>query len=258
MIGEFSRKFGFWTLDFLGGGKIRKYYKYIKSTIEAGSSSENANSRYLSELLDHAVNTTDYYAKYYQYKSLEDFPIMDKNTFRENKEALRSHKYAGTKLHSMSTSGSTGTPFSIFQDWDKRKRVQAEIVYFGEICGYKIGDKNAFLRVWTLERNKNALNRWKQNMISLDVSSLDDVNLEHIRSVLKKEKKIKSMLAYAASLDMLSRYLDKKNDTPDMFSIEVIISGSGALEPSTREKLKKIFGCNIISRYSNQENGILA
>ena len=43
-----------------------------------------------------------------------------------------------------------------------------------------------------------------------------------------------------------------------MFNVEIVISGAEFLNETTRNNLKKVFGCNVVSRYSNQENGILA
>ena len=56
-------------------------------------------------------------------------------------ERLLSREYSGKELHSMSTSGSTGTPLTIKQNRNKRNRVLAEIIYFGEKCDYFIGDR---------------------------------------------------------------------------------------------------------------------
>jgi phenylacetate-CoA ligase len=158
----------------------------------------------------------------------------------------------------MSTSGSTGTPFTIGQDENKRKRVLAEIIYFGELCGYCLGDRNAYLRVWTESNKKSKFGAWKQNLVMIDISKLDRINLENIRTILKRDKNLKCILGYATSLDIISKYLLEMNDSPDMFGIEVVISGAEVLNEVTRNNLKKVFNCNVVSRYSNQENGILA
>ncbi|WP_213975744.1 hypothetical protein [Tepidanaerobacter acetatoxydans] len=73
-----------------------------------------------------------------------------------------------------------------------------------------------------------------------------------------KDKKLKCILGYATSLDIISKYLLDKGDTPDLFNIKIVISGAETLREITRKNLKKVFGCNVVSRYSNQENGILS
>jgi phenylacetate-CoA ligase len=135
MFGEKVRKYGFWILDFLKKGEVRKHYKDITEIIE-GKAYNSKIDRYLSNLLNYAVNNTDFYSEYRDYKSIKDFPIIDKNIIKANIEGLLSQEYRGKELHCMSTSGSTGTPLTIKQNKNKRNRVLAEIIYFGEKCDY--------------------------------------------------------------------------------------------------------------------------
>src|SRR5699024_2063025 len=227
--GENIRKFGFWMLDFLKGGEIRSHYKDIKSVMEDNNSKGQSSNKYLSRLLNHAANTTEYYSEYKEYEDIKDFPIVDKNIIKENRKSIISNEYVDKKLHSMSTSGSTGTPFSIEQDLNKRKRVLAEVIYFGEICGYELGDKNTFLRVWTDQNKKSKFGAWKQNLVMIDISNLDKENLENVRKRLKGKDKIKCIIGYATSLDILAKYLIENGDSPEMFSVETVISGAEIL-----------------------------
>lgn len=65
-------------------------------------------------------------------------------------------------------------------------------------------------------------------------------------------------MAYASSLDILSRFMEERGLVIDN-KIKVIISSAEKLEESTRSRLKSVFkNTDVISRYSNQENGILA
>lgn len=257
MIGENLRKWGFWTLDFLRGGQVRKHYNDIKKIIEDCEESNTIVDKYTNNILKYAVESTDFYKGYDNFSSIKDFPIIDKNTFRANEKSLLSKEYIGKELHTMSTSGSTGTPFTVRQDRNKRNRVLAEIIYFGEICGYYLGDRNVYLRIWTEKNKKSNLAAFKQNLVMLDISNLDEENLEDIRKTLKSDKKVKCILGYATGLDIVSKYLLGKGDNSSMFNINIIISGSEILKETARANLEKVFGCPVVSRYSNQENGIL-
>lgn len=259
MVGESLRRWGFWSLDFLKGQKVRRHYNDIKSILDTENyeKQRKPTNIYLENLMRHAVINTEYYSKFKGYRSIKDFPIIDKNIIRENRDKMISKTYKNKKIHHMSTSGSTGTPLEVFQDMNKRNRVLAELLVFNELAGYKIGDKNAYLRVWTEKNKKSKFELWKQNFLMIDVTNLKDENLERIRLVLKKEK-VKYVLGYASSLDVLSRYLLYKNDTPDMFGVNVVVSCAETLSEIARNNLKRIFGCEVVSRYSNQENGILA
>ena len=178
--------------------------------------------------------------------------------YKESYEAFQSTEYKDKKIHKMSTSGSTGTPFVVNQDMNKRYRTLADIVYFNKISGQNLGDKYIFFRVWTDKNRKSKLEQWKQNLVPIDILHLDDESLEKIRTVLKKDKKINSTLAYASTYENLVNYLEKCKDTKDMFHIKTMFSSSEVLDFKTKKKIKDILGADVVDRYSNQENGIIA
>ncbi|MDK0574919.1 phenylacetate--CoA ligase family protein [Clostridium perfringens] len=249
------RKMGFWFIDFLKGGKIKKYYDEINDFYYNGAD-EKLIRKNIMELLNHAKETTKFYSNYKYVDSIEEFPVMNKIMYTEHYDEFISNKFNTSKLHKMSTSGSTGTPFTVMQDKNKRKRVLAELCFYGKVCGYELGMRQLYFRVWTDSVRKNKIQAFKQNLVMSDISNLNKDNLESIKNMLIKDKKIRNILSYASTLDILSDYLD--NGEVYNFNIESIISSSEILHNKTREKLKKIFNCNVVSRYSNQENGILA
>ena len=258
LIGEKIRRYGFWTLDFVKGSSIRKHYTEIKNINDGGNKFEKLEKEHLRKLLDYAVNNTEFYKKFKNFTSLNDFPLIDKNTIKNNESQLLSREFTNTKLHTMSTSGSTGTPLVIKQNKNKRLRVMAELIYFGEKANFYIGEKNAFFRVWNNENRNSKLSLLMKNMMEVDISNSNKKNMENITRSIKKDKKLKCISAYASSLDCLSNHLIKQKDNMSMPTIKSIISTAENLSDSTREKLKKIFCASIVSRYSNQENGILA
>lgn len=241
----------FWLKDLLTGGKIHKAYKDIKYSYNNGNLDLEKD---IDKLLQHATNTTNFYKKY-KGKKIEDFPIINKTIIKENFDDLQSEQYKGKKLHKMSTSGSTGTPLTVIQDKNKRTRVIAAVIFFGKLCGYTFGQKQMFLRVWVKSVKKSHIKKFLQNMIAEDISSLNDKKLEEISEILEKDNKIRNILSYASTLEKLVNYLEK-NDKK-YYGIKSIISGSELLQENVREKLKEIFNCNIVSRYANEENGIL-
>lgn len=243
----------FWLMDFLRGGKIHKAYKDIKRCYYNGN---NHIEKDVSNLLEHARKTTKFYSQYTQNK-IEDFPVMNKRMIIENYEEIKSSKYIGKKLHKMSTSGSTGTPFTVVQDKIKRSRVIAEVLFFGKICGYTFGQRQVFFRVWVNSVKKSKLKQFLQNMITEDISNLDSDKMEQIKEILTKDKKIKNILSYSSTMGQVSKYLLEKGLTPKNFSVKSIICGSELLQDETRNNLKKVFNSNIVSRYANEENGIL-
>lgn len=243
----------FWMMDFLKGGDIKKAYKDIENCYFNGNKDINED---INRLITHAKETTEFY-KNFEGKSIEEFPVMNKKSIIDNYNKILSKKYENQKLHKMSTSGSTGTPFTVVQDKRKRNRVIASVLFFGKQCGYTFGEKQMFLRVWVESIKKNKLKKFLQNMITEDISNLDERKMQDIERILKSDKNLSNILSYASTLEKLSKYLEKQGDKPEDFSIKSIISGSELLQDDTRNRLHKIFNCDIVSRYANEENGIL-
>lgn len=242
----------FWISDFFKGGKIRKAYKDIEKCYYNGNEDIEQD---ISNLLEHAKKTSKFYGKYTGNK-IQEFPVMNKRLIIDNYDDIKSSDYIGKKLHKMSTSGSTGTPFTVIQDKIKRSRVIAEVLFFGKKCGYTFGQKQVFFRVWVKSVKKSKLKQFLQNMITEDISNLDSNKMEHIKEILTTDKKIRNILSYASTMGQVSKYLLERNYKPKDFSVKSIICGSELLQDETRNNLKKVFGCNVVSRYANEENGI--
>lgn len=261
MFSSLIRRRIYWMLDLIKGSKVKKHYLDIKSIMEKPyNEQKKIQLFYLNNLMNHAVVTTNYY-KNYKGLSLNEFPVINKQIIKDNINDFLSTKYLNVKKHSMSTSGSTGTPFVVQQNMNKRYRTLADLIYFNEIAGQNIGDRFVFFRVWTQEDLHTVQNSkfkmFAKNEVPVDISKLDDQSMEEIRQLLKKDKKINEIMGYASTHKRLGQYLDKCGDKPSDFNLKLIISGSEMLEISARNTLKKVFGCTVLSRYSNQENGVL-
>lgn len=251
----------FWIKDFLTReGKIGRYYREIKR-IDQGcyKDIENHRKQHLNKLLSYAVINTKFYSKF-ENCNLLDFPVVNKQTLLENyhdiivSETINPYQ-KDEKYHIQKTSGSTGTPFAVPQDIQKRQRRIAELKYFGHKVGFNSHDKLVQLRIWTGWQNKSKKQAFWENIVPFDISNLNESNLKTLCDTIIKEK-AKCLRGYASSFDLLARYVGDNNIK--LPSVKIIIAGSETLYDSTRELVKNNIGCNIISQYANEENGILA
>lgn len=254
MIGENIRKWGFWGLDLLKGGNIRKHYNSIKTIIEGEKVGDNQAQRYLENLLDHATKNTDYYKKYYNYKSLNDFPVITKEDIKKNYDGFLSNGYKKDELIKVQTSGSYGTPFNFYLTREKKQRQTAEIIYFSEWVRYYVGTKHAYLRA-RVDKSKAKL--FMQNQYYIYTRIIDDKWLKSSREILKKEK-IKILIGFPTAIATIAQYCHECGDTYTDFSIEGVITSSEPLLDSQRRIIESTFGCNCLSRYSTEELGVLA
>ena len=129
-----------WNVDALKGSSNRNNYDEIKYIEENHTDqiSINLKNKNLQNLLKHAVKSTGFYEPYKSYNSIEDFPVINKIVIRDNYEDFLSKEFINFPKFKVSTSGSTGTPFTAFQNKNKRIRNLSDTIYFSEKAGFKI------------------------------------------------------------------------------------------------------------------------
>ena len=251
------RYYVFFALDLLKGGKHKKAIDETMKINTEFSKYKSIHDDALRKLLAHACTTVPYYKKYCG-KSFDEFPIVSKAVYKEDIDAFISERFKKEKLFKSSTSGSTGTPFIVYQDPMKRIRVHSELIAYNALVGQNVGDKYIFFRVWTDKNRKSKLEQIKQNLIPIDILHLDDLSLKNIVDLLKKDKKINNTLAYASTYEAIANYLERNGIFLTDSKIKSMISSSEVLHDSTRNILETRIGCKVIDRYSDQECGVIA
>jgi phenylacetate-CoA ligase len=258
--GEWMRRAGFWALDFLTGSKVRSHYADIKNMLENGTDADisKKHADYLTGMLKYATENVEFYRQFKAFDSLKSFPVINKNIIKDRYDAFQSPEFQRADVVLLHTSGSTGTPFVVRQDKNKRKRVHAEMMYFWGKAGYQIGMRYVFFRIWTSFNRRSRLSAWARNLIMQDAGRQDEEYAEMMRSILRSDRKIKMIIGFPSFLENLADHILARGDPPYMYHVKTIIAYAEALPERAREKLSKAFHCNIVSLYSNQENGMLA
>lgn len=240
----------FWALDFLKDNKIKKNLEEIHYY----NDKKEFNVEQLNKLLEHAVDSVPFYNKL-EYTSLSDFPVINKSIIIDNYNRFKSEKYLNKPIHEMATSGSTGTPFTVIQDINKRNRVVADLIYFNEIGNQVLGQK--YMHIKTFSKEKSLLTQFKQNEVSVNLLKVTNEQIKEIIDQLLSDKKINSVLAYASTYEQINKYLDNnKYEIPS--HINSLFTSSSTLDKEIKIKLSKQLNCKVLDRYSNQENGVIA
>lgn len=259
---ELARAQAFWCMDILKGGYVKKALQPLIA-IGDGIWSEEQITGYqqdcLQKLLTHAKETVPFYRNQSDI-DLNHWPVVNKNTLRENADKAISNLYDKQKLIRMSTSGSTGTPFVSWQDVGKKKYVNAETLYYNGKIGFSIGRRIIYLRSIVGEVQKSKLQQFSQNIILLDCKDLSDEGIkEKLKLIAQYSKGCGAMMmGYASTLEAFRRYFDKYGyKEAEDANLYGIVSGSEMLYDSTRESMEKAFHCECVSRYANEENGFL-
>jgi len=254
------RRLAFWGLDALRGSAVRRHLRDLQSTQENPFAGEGCTRRawLLERLLGHAGETVPYYRDLRPGAALEAFPVVNKEIIRGNCDRFLSERHRGEPLIRVTTSGSTGTPFSVFQDPVKRARHSADGIYFCDLAGYRFGSKLYYCRAWNELNRKHSSTAWMQNIVMQSSKDLSDQAIAEFLARLMSDGSRKSILAYASFLEVIARYLVKHPMDLTDARVQAVIAMSEALGEEARRILQVAFGCSVISRYSNLENGFMA
>ena len=259
--GQKIRQKLFWLTDILKGSPIKTILRITTCDLESNSLDElnKKNKNKLTALLNHAVSTTESYKKFSSYNSLEDFPIVNKNVIRDNFKDFISNKIELKKCVKVSTSGSTGAPFAIYQNEDKVNKNIADNIFFSSKSNYEVGSYLIYIKIWSAKMSyKMRISFIKKNMYPCSVFNLSNVEIDNLIGRLNKIKTDICFIGYASALEKICKHLDELNENPVKFKIKSLITISESLNSYTREAAKKHFGVFPLSRYSNNENGIIA
>lgn len=260
---ELCRKWAFLVMDGLRGGPVRHACRELKKwdSVDAQSPELKAyHEARLGELMAHAQKTTEFYRENTA-QSIEQMPVINKATIKQQQDAFLSSDYEKDKLITMYTSGSTGTPLVSYQDGRKKKKVNAECIYYSQKIGYDVGKPLIYLRAAVKQIKKSKLMQFVQNQPLISCKDLSDAGIEALLDTIAQAPgKNKSLIAYASTFDAFAEYFiktgkDRPKKDPGVIGM---ISGAEMLYDQTRESLERYFGCRCVSRYSNEENGVLA
>lgn len=234
-----------------GGGVIFNQYEEIKQVLH--DKDKVWVQRRLKDIKLHAIEQTEFYKNY---QLTDDFPVVNKMILIENHDACLAKSGYQTPTHISSTSGSTGTPFSVTQDFKKRNRTIADLKVFGELCNYPSHERMVFFRVINSKLHRTPEQEDRDNIYYIDSSDLGDAHLEEMKNALL-EKKPRIVFSYSSTLVELAKYIDRTGIPKNGFSTNSVLTGGEGLSDENRKLLEKVFGCTVYRRYSDMELGIL-
>lgn len=259
---EVYLRWKYWITDFFNGGNMWKSYKEVMYILDNKNLIEGnkIRQRHLDNMLFFATHNLPFYKPFKGCK-LEDFPVINKQIMLQRYDEFVTpvHLIPGQvgKVHIQKTSGSTGTPFKIYQDTRCRIRRIATIKAENEAIRFHSFEPMMHLRAiahycdWgkgeVMTYNKNL------NIYYVDNADLTDDKLQQIVDAINKNK-IKVIRGYMTSLDTLTQYAVRNHiEFPHH---PFFISVGELLLESLRLRIVDKLHCHIISQYGNEENGI--
>jgi phenylacetate-CoA ligase len=209
------------------------------------------------EILEYAVNHTKFYAQFKLKVGISGFPLVNKNGIRAKLDDFLSDAIPESDRIPVITSGSTGTPFKSYQDKSKKQRNSADTIYFASLAGFSIGEKLYYLKIWSDYNKKSRKLQWVQNIVPIDVLNLKQ-NSKDVIEQLNRNKGSFCMLGYSSAYETLVAAIREMPNLRRKWKIKSILTMSESLPDGIKEEGEALFGCPVLSRYSNIENGIIA
>jgi phenylacetate-CoA ligase len=247
------RRLAYWGLDFLKGSPVRRHLRELESAFRDPDATLALTRQRTRALIDHACHTTDYYRPFLGVKELSEFLVLQKRTIKERYDEFFSSAYERSSLIPVKTSGSYGTPLTFYLTKEKKDRQHAEVLYFLDWVGYKLGDKHAYVR----STPKDRFTLFVQNEVMVIPTVFDEGWLEKQRQVLLHEG-VKVFIGFPSVIGALAEYCRSKGDGPHSFCLQAVITTAESLYDHTRDALRQVFDCQVLSRYSTEEFGVLA
>lgn len=254
------RKSIFWLADTAKGSPVKNHLKEVNFLLQ--DRDKNADSQiaelHLRSILRYAAGHTSFYSAYDPSSSLNDFPVTNKNLIRDRLEEFISDQFPPNKRIPVVTSGSTGTPFKVFHDRNKKYRNNADTIFFAGKAGYEIGQRLIYMKIWAKQKMAPSYQYWIQNVVPVDVIQLNNHNLSSLISDIESYSGYHGFLGYVSAMEEICKYLSKMGKEKVNAKVSSIITMSESLNDFTRVSMEKYFGAPVFSRYSNLENGIIA
>jgi phenylacetate-CoA ligase len=194
-------------------------------------------------------------------KDLNVFPIVEKSYIRENPQKFKARPLSEkSKPITLHTSGTTGTPLSVYTDQDSRSEHYAFFSRLRSWYGLQPGDKRAtmFGRI-IMPASQKKLPFWRYDGINknLLMSSyhLKNENLHHYYNKLV-DYKPQEIFSYPSSIVQLADFIIKENLKP--LKLKLLMTTAEHLHSHQREKLALAFEAPIVNQYGCTEMALFA
>lgn len=223
------------------------------------------------DILKHSLEYVPYYRNIlkisHQLENEEDFsallkkfPIIDKEILRSNALSFVSQFYSTQNLLKYNTSGTTGSPLTVYMTQDARRINYAFYERAKKWAGVALFDKSiTFAGRTIVPANQNKPPFWRMNYkFNNTLFSSYHLSRTTLPEYINKIRKLRPVFvdAYPSSINQIATYCLEKKITDIRFKA-VITSAEMCLD-SQREKIERAFGCKVYDQYGCTEQAVFA
>jgi phenylacetate-CoA ligase len=226
---------------------------------------EEQQNRLILNMLEHAVRNVPYYSKLAaglrRPLTLDQFPIMDKETIRSDYSAFHSADREMRGAYQGSSSGSTGKPILVLNDRDFKTWSRVAEDYFQEkFLGAHLPELSKVI-LWAIPQRTSGSEYNLRRKLRLKLTRTLFVDTFFVKdfgilAAAINRRKPQLIQGYSYSLYYLSRYAQIHN--LKMHSPKWIVTTAEMMYPHMRETVEQVFKCRVHNFYASREVGPLA
>lgn len=240
---------------------IRKYIKEVEDLYSmAPDELKRRNSERFVNMFRRAFDKSPFYRQLYMeaglrkddirgIKDIGKLPIVTKTMVKEHAaEMLTVPKWKTVENH---TSGTTGTPMTVYEDWPAIWREQAYFVCYRRRCGYNYGEPMVSLR-GNLGKTDVYLKVDVSNTLYLSSYNINEEKIKTYYELIKQHKPV-AIEGYPSSLYSLALLM---RDHGMRLHIPVAFTSSETLLDYQRDLIEKQLDTRIYDHYGTTERSI--
>jgi phenylacetate-CoA ligase len=226
----------------------------------------------LMQLLEHAYEHVPYYRDVFRSldarpgdfrtpNDLAHLPLLTKDIIQTEGMRLRAGgTFVGKGVYTNHTGGSTGTPLTFLQDATYRAWGMAELDRNFWMCGYRPGQRQAFLWGSDYDSKAHESIRGKLHDLILNLRWVNtfDLDSETLRKALKELVRFRPHLivGYVSSLTLLAQLIEGEGlAAPQPRAVQ---TSAEVLTMSARKLIERALSARCFDRYGCREVGNIA
>ncbi len=216
----------------------------------------------LCELIKHSYENIPYYKKLFiknkinpekikNVKDLQNIPVLTKQMLKDNFEDLIYKDKKNGYLEPVKTSGTTGTPLTLYHDKHTRISRFTFLWRMWSWAGYNIGDRWAVIGNSIFEDNKIFKYKKSANALYVSIYKINEANSFKIIDELVKFKCC-VLRGYPSALVNMARFVEGYEMLKKL-KLKSIITDSEALQKHQRKKIEQVFNVKVYNMYVQSE-----
>ena len=254
------------VLDICTRKKVAEYWKILERNQWLKPESLNdLQQKRMRALLKHAYDNVPYYHKMFnalrlhpseirKVEDLKKLPILKKAAICSRPEELTARNLSQREFIARYTSGTTAAPLRFF--------VTNETISWGTAAwlraygwgGYKLGDKHAIIRAYTVLEVKDPFLRVYNLLLRRNVLlNAYGVSASSIQASARNLQTLRPefLMGYSWSIHMLADYFLTEGIQPP--PLQAIFTNAETTLPSRRRVIEKAFECEVYDVYGSRE-----